>query len=163
MARTIHIDLSVNYSIDAAIGEMDRLIADIRRRTGQLVERLTREGADIARTQVVLLNAVYTGDLLNSIEGFYDPASNVGIISANTPYAIYVEHGTGIVGRSNPHPELDGWVYDINGHGEEGWIYFNTNDGRLHWTAGMAARPFMYNTAVQLRALCARIAREVFA
>lgn len=165
MPRTIHIDLSVNYSIESAIGEIDDIIAEIRRRTGQLVERLTNEGVEIARVQVISLGAIYTGDLLNSIEGFYDPVSHVGIISANVPYAAYVEYGTGIVGSANPHPAYGevGWVYDVNEHGDQGWIYLNPNDDKFHWTAGMSARPFMYNTALQLRELCAQIAREVFA
>lgn len=163
MPKVIHIDLSVNYSVDAAISELDKIVAEIRRRTQQLVERLTNEGVQIARVQVQRLDAIYTGGLLESIEGFYDNSSHVGIIRAGAYYAAYVEYGTGIVGKANPHPDPDGWVYDVNQHGEEGWVYLNPNDGRFHVTAGMAARPFMYNTALELKSICAQIAREVFA
>ena len=163
MPKVIRIDLSVKYSIDAAINELDNTVAEIRRRTNELVERLTEEGAQIARVQVMSLGAVYTGELLNSIEGFYDPESHVGIIRANAYYAAYVEYGTGIVGQGSSHPDPDGWVYDVNGHGEKGWVYYNSNDDQFHWTAGMSARPFMYNTANELRSVCSRIAREVFA
>ena len=76
----------------------------------------------------------------------------------------YVEFGTGIVGSENSHPDTSivGWKYDTNKHGEKGWHYFK--DGAWHWTQGMPSRPFMYNTASELRSMntIADIAREVF-
>lgn len=44
----------------------------------------------------------------------------------------------------------------------KGWHYFK--DGAWHWTQGMPSRPFMYNTASELRSMntIADIAREVF-
>ena len=162
MHRVINITLDP-ASISAGIHELDLISAELRRRTGQLIERLAQDGANIARAQVMMLGAVYTGNLLNSIEGYYDEASHVGIIRANSPHAVYVEYGTGIAGNANPHPDPKGWIYDINGHGGDGWVYLNPNDGMYHLTAGMAARPFMHNTLMELEALCQRIAREVFA
>lgn len=134
----------------------------IEQRTEQLIRRLVDEGVSIAQVQIASLGAVYTGELLGSIQGYYDPNSHVGIIRADTPYAVYVEYGTGIVGAGSPHPEADGWVYDVNGHGEGGWVYWNNRDNRFHLTAGMPARPFMYNTKEQLQAMCGQIAKEVF-
>ena len=46
--------------------------------------------------------------------------------------------------------------------GEKGWFYFK--NGEWHWTKGMPSRPFMYNTASELRNIetITRIARRVF-
>ena len=78
-------------------------------------------------------------------------------VTVGSEYAIYVEYGTGIVGarESHPNPMAQGWVYDVNNHGEKGWMYPTTADdpnpqkkmfnGQLYgWTRGMASRPFMY-------------------
>lgn len=161
MRKVVNVPLTA-LGISRAIGEVERTKREILRRTEQLVQRLTEEGTEIARVRITELDAIYTGDLLASIEGFYDPQSHVGIVRANSPYAFYVEYGTGIVGAGSPHPEPDGWVYDINGHGQEGWVYFNGNDQKFHLTRGMRARPFMYNTLERLSDDCMRIAREVF-
>lgn len=60
-------------------------------------------------------------------------------------YAMFVEYGTGIIGRDESHPKPDGWAYDVNEHGEAGWIY-PKDDGTFGWTRGMPSRPFMYMT-----------------
>lgn len=161
MRKVIRMGLN-ERDITRAMNEIVLTKRRIEKRTEQLVRRLTEDGAEIARVQIASLGAVYTGALLGSIEGFYDPQTRVGIIRANTPYAVYVEYGTGIVGAGSPHPEPEGYVYDVNGHGEAGWTYWNPNDQRFHLTAGMPARPFMYNTREQLREECQRIAKEVF-
>lgn len=87
--------------------------------------------------------------------GGSDMASNYSIqlvsplkveLKIGTDYAIYVEYGTGIVGKQgqpHPNPEIP-WQHDINGHGEDGWFYME--NGRGHWTSGQASRPFMYET-----------------
>lgn len=59
----------------------------------------------------------------------------------------YKEYGTGIVGASNPHLseilEKIGWKYDVNDHGEKGWIY-PKGDGTFGWTRGMSAQKKFY-------------------
>ena len=113
----------------------------------ELVKDLTMEGAEIAKMQVASLEAVYTGELEQSIQGLFMPDERCGFVIADAPYAIYVEYGTGIVGAGDPHPEADGnWNYDVKGHGQEGWFYRNDKDGKVHWTKGFISRPFMYNT-----------------
>lgn len=64
-------------------------------------------------------------------------------VTVDAKYAMYVEYGTGIRGAENPHPRP--WNYDVNEHGEAGWIY-KGEDGKLHWTAGTEAKPFVYDT-----------------
>lgn len=155
----------VRFSLD----EIDRAIQDIKKfkreflnKCNQLVKALTDEGAEIARVKVVELDAVYTGELMNSIEGYYSPTTHIGIIKAGTKYAAYVEFGTGVVGSQSPHPNTAGWQYDVNNHGDEGWVYYDDDSGKFRWTKGFKSRPFMYNTARQLEKECVRIAKEVF-
>lgn len=157
------------YTIKLNPKDIGRVIKDIEKykrelteKVNLLIEKLTDYGVQVAKAQVRELGAWYTGELESSIEGYFSPSVGVGIIKAGAPYAVYVEFGTGIVGKSQPHPSPDNWRYDINNHGDSGWWYFNDNTGRMQWTKGMPSRPFMYNTARELENACERIAREVF-
>ena len=157
------------YSIRLNPKDIGRVIKDIEKYKRELTEKvnlligeLTDYGVQVAKAQVRELGAWYTGELESSIEGYFSPSVGVGIIKAGAPYAVYVEFGTGIVGKSQPHPSPDDWRYDINEHGESGWWYFNDYTGRTQWTKGMPSRPFMFNTARKLEEDCKEIAREVF-
>lgn len=80
-------------------------------------------------------------------EGFQKYANaNLGILKNECPYSAYVEYGTGIRGKNNPHPDVDiiGYAYDVNSHGEIGWIYYDSKKN-THWTQGLSAHRFMYN------------------
>lgn len=149
-------------SIEKAINEVKAYKRQLSEKAAALIKALVEAGVEIAKAQVRELGAVYTGELEESITGFFDPEAGIGIIRAGAPYAIYVEFGTGIVGKQNPHPAPEGWKYDINEHGERGWYYFNERDQKWHWTKGMASRPFMYNTLLELQRQVEDIAREVF-
>ena len=149
-------------SIEKAINEVKAYKRQLSEKAAALIKALVEAGVEIAKAQVRELGAVYTGELEESITGFFDPEAGIGIIRAGAPYAIYVEFGTGIVGKQNPHPAPEGWKYDINEHGEKGWYYFNERDQKWHWTKGMVSRPFMYNTLLELQRQVEDIAREVF-
>ena len=45
----------------------------------------------------------------------------------------YIEFGTGIVGKQSPHElaEEQGWQYDVNQHGEKGWVFYHLTDSKL--------------------------------
>ena len=148
--------------IDEAIRKIERFETSFRHKCEMLVKALTEEGVKIASVQVAQLDAIDTGELLNSIDGYFDSKSGVGIIKAETPYAIYVEFGTGIVGSQSPHPKPNGYKYDVNNHGDKGWVYYDDDSGTFRWTKGFKSRPFMYNTARELEKECARIAQDIF-
>ena len=148
--------------IDRAIKELNQFKAEFLEKCNRLIEVLTDRGAEIAKLEVAALDAVYTGELMNSIEGYYSSESNVGIIKAGAYYAAYVEFGTGVVGKGSPHPNPQGWQYDVNDHGDSGWVYYDDGSGQFRWTRGFKSRPFMYNTARQLERECRKIAEEVF-
>ena len=157
----------ISFSLDAK--EIDRAIKEIKqyeqeflRKCNLLVKELTDYGVEVAKIQVASLGAIDTGELMNSIDGYYSPTYNVGIIKAGAKYATAVEFGTGVVGSQSPHPNPQDWQYDINQHGDEGWVYYDDGSGKFRWTKGFKSRPFMHNTARQLEKECAKIAREIF-
>ena len=43
------------------------------------------------------------------------------------PVALAFEYGVGIVGQSTPNSG-NAWEYDINNHGESGWVFVTEND-----------------------------------
>lgn len=147
-------------SINRAIKEVRAFKKEFERKCNLLVKALTEKGVEIAKMKVKELDAIDTGELHNSIEGFF-PSSNVGIIRAGTLYAVYVEFGTGVVGKGSPHPNPQ-FQYDKNNHGDKGWIYYDERKGVYRWTKGFRSRPFMYNTARELEKQCIKIAKEVF-
>ncbi len=162
MAKTV-IKFKLNLKdIDRAIRQVKKFRSQFIEKCNKLVEALTESGQQVARIEVQQLDAVFTGELLNSIDSYYSPTYNVGIIKAGAYYAAYVEFGTGVVGSQSPHPSPVGWQYDVNGHGDEGWVYFDDYSGEFRWTKGFKSRPFMYNTARQLEKECEKIARRVF-
>lgn len=176
--KTITFSLS-SSSIGQAISELNKYIDEVRSMLGELVRQLTEQGAQIAMVKVAELGAVDTGELSDSIWGYYDEDSHVGIIRANAPYAFFVEYGTGIMGTD--HPDSGGeWApppvtvvmngktygpyvgHDTNGHGENGWFYISSRDGRRHWTRGQTTAPFMYQTFKELQELAPSIAAKIF-
>ena len=162
MAKTVIRFTLDRKDIDRAIKELKRFKTEFLKKCNQLVQELTEHGVDVAKVEVTQLDAVYTGELRNSIEGYFSPTTGVGIIKAGAYYAVYVEFGTGVVGSQSPHPNPQGYQYDVNNHGDEGWVYYDDDSGNFRWTKGFKSRPFMYNTARQLEKDCKKIAQEVF-
>ena len=165
MARILlkHIDMTLDpESISAALKTVEDLQGWLSDALAELARYLTEErGKKIAQMYIEQVPAIDTGDLYKSIEGKYDTKGHSGTLSANVEYAAYVEYGTGIIGGSNAHPEPNGWNYDVHHHGIEGWYYpsekgtWIPKEGkyegqRMAWTNGMPARPFMYNTMLEL-------------
>ena len=154
------------HDIGVAIREIEGHKKELQRRLHLLTETLVLRGVETAKLYVKQMDANFTGLLESSIEGYYNPHLHAGWIMAGTPYAIFVEYGTGVVGEgTDPYAqELEnaGWVYDINGHGEDGWTYYDALTDTFRHTAGMAARPFMAMTAETLYQRAEKIAQEVF-
>lgn len=138
---------------------------ELAKKVDLFTKELALEGVYIARNKIGEKDAVFTSELLNSMnlrKGDVIHDGSQWVIYTDCEWAQYVEYGTGIVGLQNQHPQYDivGWRYDKNEHGESGWFYFR--DGEWHWTKGMPSRPFMYETALELPEKVNRIAKEVF-
>ena len=122
--RTISFDLS-EKGINQAIIKVEEYRRDLLRKCNELIRQLTEYGYEFAKLEVLRMGAFDTGELADSIQGYFDPDVGIGFIRAECWYAVYVEFGTGIVGAgfgggSPPHPNAGahGWVYDYHHHGE---------------------------------------------
>lgn len=162
--KKISMELS-GRSIKNAIRELEDYKQELVEKCRLLAEKLAEKGVEVAKMKIASYDAVYTGELLDSINS--EPGAVVKdgaswIIYTDCPWAKFVEFGTGTVGAQHPHPDtsISGWKYDVNDHGEKGWFYFR--DGEWHWTKGMPSRPFMYETGMELMQAITEVAREVF-
>lgn len=171
MSKVIRVKLSPE-SIADAIQELQDYKAELNRKVETLARLLTNTGVDIVRIKVVEMNAIDTGELFGSINGYYDSVGNKGVIQVDSNYAAFVEFGTGIVGATAPHTNAEylakaAWKYSTGSHifetkdGRFGW-YYPTDDGGFRFTEGQKARPFMYETALELQRRYAEKVREVF-
>ena len=137
----IRVELS-DAGLDAAIAELKEYQQKVEALGEKVAKRLSNDGAANAQELASFMNAVDTGELVGSIKG--EAEGNTGYVRATAGHAAYVEFGTGVVGARSPHPG-GSWVYDINGHGDDGWYYYK--NGSKHWTRGMPSRPYMWDTA----------------
>ncbi len=159
-------------SVANAIKELQAYKKEVEQKARLLVQRLTDYGADIARIKIVDMGAVYSGELLSGVDGYFSPLLNAGYVKVTSDHVAFVEFGTGVVGQQSPHTNGEylskaSWGYATGQKifttkdGKVGWIY-PTDDGSFRFTEGMKSRPFMYQTALELQREFPRMAKEVF-
>lgn len=175
------IDLTLDErSIEKAIEEVEKFKTKLQPAMQCLIDYLGQRGVEVAKAELIFFPdpPYMSGALQDSIQyrvenGQAFVTAGEGLDTKYGSYAMFVEFGTGIIGKENPHPLKDkvGYEYDANHHGHRGWWYpapWGTNqadDGAmLAWTEGMPARPFMYNTlqdlAVEAEATGGRVIAE---
>lgn len=138
-----------------------------------LASTLAEKGVVISKANVTRLDAIFTGELLNSIHtqnGAGTKGTAIFYVVADSRHAAYVEFGTGQLGLEGgypyPFPEGVDWQYNTGKTifevepGQYGWFY--PKDGQWYFTQGMPSRPFMYETSLELMNLVVSTAREVF-
>lgn len=171
--HTIRIELSAK-SVRDAIQDLKKYEADLTYKCQLLAERLAEKGVEIARVQLADLDAIFKGELISSIQAEYQTSKDGGsvwAVVAGTDHVVFVEFGTGVVGKANPYPgklpKGIKWNYAKGktihqiSDGRYGWFYPG-DDGNWYFTEGMPSRPFMYNTANELKSILVDTAREVF-
>lgn len=138
-----------------------------------LASTLAEKGVVISKANVTRLDAIFTGELLNSIHtqnGGGTKGTAIFYVVVDSRHAAYVEFGTGQLGLEGgypyPFPEGVDWQYNTGKTifevepGQYGWFY--PKDGQWYFTQGMPSRPFMYETSLELMNLVVSTAREVF-
>ena len=151
-------------NIDNAIKQIENYEKKVKQNVEELLEKLLENGVQIAKNKIIVippLPALESGELLRSLNKYIYIKGKMGIIFTDSEHACFVEFGTGVKGANSSHPTLSGG-YDSNGHGTDGWYYYDENQGRIRYTQGMPSRPFMYETARELERKVVEIAREVF-
>lgn len=166
--KIITVSLSED-SIQSAIQEIFKYKQELEQKLEHFVERMAQYGVSIAKMQLVDMNATFSGDLINSI--CYEKRSNlVFVVKAGTDHCAFVEFGTGFTGQEHDYPVdfpngVD-WKYASGKTirevypGVYGWTYHK--NGRWYFTRGMASRPYMHNTSMELITIAEKVAREVF-
>lgn len=122
-----------------------------------LLRIITNRGAEIVKEKIRLTlsqrGSTPSGNLENSVFAIVDMANGVGIIKVGAEYGAYVEFGTGIVGADNPaiNASQHNWRYDVNEHGEAGWVYTPDDGETFYWTKGQKPTSFMLLSSVEIR------------
>lgn len=139
------------------LGEIEIDIFNVEKGVKQF-EKLANEMDDIVEVGLANSAEKIREKLIEEMDSFgitslqssiiIDIGSDGFTLMVGAEHGVFIEYGTGIRGSENPHPEP--WQYDVNGHGEEGWWYYDA-DHKLHWTAGTEAKPFFYNTMQWVR------------
>ena len=174
MPKKITINALSKSSIENAIKQLRAYQNDLTYKCQLLAEKLAENGVEIARVQIADLDAIFTSELLSSIHAEYQGSTKGGSVwsvVAGTDHAMFVEFGTGIVGKQSPYtgelPDGVSWEYASGktirqlADGRYGWFY-KDDDGQWWFTEGMPSRPFMYYTSIQLRDIVLKTAKEVF-
>lgn len=167
-------DLSIS-GIKELQKELEKYKDSLTFKCRELTEKLAERGVEIARVQIADLDAIFTGELIQSLHSEYKGSTPCGAIFAvvtDSEHCAYVEFGTGQRGEDRPYPyplpESVSWDYNVGKTirqntktGAYYWFYPG-EDGKWHYTEGMPARPFMYLTSMELIREVPKIAKEVF-
>lgn len=172
--KTIKLDCFSQSSIQNAIKALQSYQDSLTYKCQLLADKLAEKGVEIARVQIADLDAIFTSELLQSVHSEYRGSikgGGVWAVVVDSKHAAFVEFGTGVIGKANPYkgtlPEGVDWQYASGktirqlADGRYGWFY-KGKDGNWYFTEGMPSRPFMYNTANELRSIIVSTAKEVF-
>lgn len=136
----------MNSNIDEVINYVEQYRKALNQGIDNGIKKLTEIAFEIVKQYC---NNENLTNHIGNISMDYDPINKIGTVSTSDEVIIFKEMGTGIVGSNNPHPnptsEFASWSYDINKHGEEGWIY-PKEDGTYGWTKGLPSGSMFYNT-----------------
>lgn len=165
---TITLDLNDPNGIRNAIKELKQYKKDYHSRVQQLLQKFIDNGISIARSKVIDYKIIYDNNLSNSINGFI--SGNVGFIRVDDKNAVFFEFGTGPRGAASPHPmgasyKSEGWYTKADGKAMDtlyGWQPLGSDGDTYFYTEGQAAKPFMYETALELQKRIKEIKTEVF-
>ena len=171
MGKRYTVNILSTNSIQRLIHQLEKYRDGLFDKANLLARRLAEEGVMIAGAQIVDLDAVFTGELLRSVR-MEEQLNNVFAIIADSKHACFGEFGTGQKGMDSPYPfplpEGVSWDDAVGKTirqnpvtGNYYWFYPG-KDGKWHYTEGMPARPFMYNTSLELQKIIVDVAREVF-
>lgn len=157
-------------SVDKLKQDLLKYKNDLDGKLAIFCEKLAEIGVQAAQGNVVSLDAVFTGELFNSIHSekrFVGNNRVIFAVVADSSHAIYVEVGSGLLGAQSPYPGklpvtyAQGKTIRQLADGRYGWFY--QRDGQWYFTEGMPSRPFMYFASIEMQEKIVKIAKEVFA
>lgn len=142
-----------NYTISRplsqkGVNQIIKKLEFIQSKVPQVELEFKRRSLDYIETRAKFYMSKTTGGsswytLTHTLENSWSKDYDLGYLFNYCWYSALVEFGTGVSGQGT-HPDSKGYEYDVNGHGDNGWYFFD-NDGSLHFTTGMKAHRFMYD------------------
>lgn len=152
------IDINTEYKMNLSLNSIEGF--------EEILQKKKKNLPQIAENIVQIVSEIGLKDNYKSVELL--PIENngdkiIGGIQTTDPKDTYREFGTGIVGSNNPHiadflAEV-GWKYDVNEHGEAGWIY-PKEDGTFGWTKGIPADKRFYEAIKRMEESLPDVARQ---
>ena len=171
--KKFKVNILSQSSVDQLIKDLRAYQNELPSKVNLLVQRLADKGVKVAKARIAALDAVFTGELLASVHSMnLGGGQNMALfaIVVDSSHAAFVEFGTGQIGQeaSYPYPFPAGidWEYNTGqtifeiSPGQYGWFY--QRDGQWYFTQGMPARPYMYETFLELKMIVEQTAKEVF-
>ena len=147
MSKTLNVNLS-NDSINSAIESLNQLRNDLKKSVNVSVKQATETFKDKV-VENCYANNIH--DHASNVQSSFDESTNTGKVFTSDPVLAYQERGTGIVGSNNPHPDPQlSWQFDINEHGEAGWLY-PKGDGTYGRTSGLTSKHMFYDAANDMK------------
>lgn len=151
----INAKFEMNLSLES-IEEYKKFLEKYSSKLPQVAENIVKQVSNVGLednyTSTTTLPIINTGDKVT------------GGIKTNNEGETFAEFGTGIIGSNNPHLSeylaKSGWKYDVNKHGEKGWVYYK--DGEFHWSNGIPAQKKFYNASTKMEEQFKEIAKEEF-
>lgn len=142
-----------NYKISRpfsqkGVAQIIRKLETMKNKEKQLEDEFTRRSLDYLEKRARYYISKTTGgsswyEITHTLESSFVKDYSLGKLVNVCWYSAFVEFGTGVSGQGT-HPKSQDYQYDVNGHGDNGWYFFD-NDGNLHFTTGMQAHRFMYD------------------
>ena len=158
---TVDVNIFDYASVSRAQRRVDEYFADLIEKANELCRRLAEVGK--FRAKLDFSNAIYDGT--NDVDVTVEPIDNGYAIHATGNAVLFIEFGSGTIGRGHPEPEGYGpgtWSDGPNGKGHwqdpNGWYY-------AHGQKSMGNPPAaaMYHAKQDVLQEVQRIADEVFA
>lgn len=149
--------------ITDALSWLDDRKLMLEQRMPSFLNKLSELGYTVVRAEILRSGAYYSGELYESVGTRQNDTE--AIVYVHSDHAIFVEFGTGPVGKGGTqHPQTaDPNPYVVGGTGKDHWTYFDEVAGEFRTTSGMQARPFMYMAMSRIKAKqIYKIAKEVF-
>lgn len=153
----------IRFEAELSIKSLEDMIKNVKNYKEKLNSSLYDINSAIAEEALSRAKSyvkIDTGNLSNSIQK--EVTKEYARVYTNEEYAKYVEFGTGVVGKDNSHPKAaeKGWRYDVNSHGEKGWVY-TKNGEDFYWTKGQKAQKFMWQAFLDTKGRMKIIAKRV--
>lgn len=157
----------VNFKV--SLKEVERMERWLKRKEDALGDFNIRLHRTLAADASALLESKI--DAIPNLDGNDRPLvvveylNNQTLIKMIGDGAAFLEYGTGIVGKSSPHPEAadNGWVYDVNSrykNKDRSWFY--KRDNQLVRTSGIVGSRVLYNTFQEIQDELETLAKELW-